>query len=141
MDTYARVDNPTRRKMDEMLKTWKQPIAGSMDPRPVFPPDVVRPIENALITARTNALQAQQEQARSQQQLRGRGRPGGLPPQGPPHRDVHTPPNGRPPHQANGSPFPGPPATPIANGQPYGTPIQPPPAVHQPYQVSIWNSQ
>ena len=134
MDTYARVDNPTRRKMDEMLNTWKQPIAGSMDPRPVFPPDVVRPIENALITARTNALQAQQEQARSQQQLRGRGRPG-LPPQGTAHRDVHTPPNGRP-HQANGSPYPVPPSNPIMNGQPYGTPTQPPAAVHQPYHVS-----
>lgn len=133
MDTYASVDNTTRRKMDEMLKTWKEPVPGSIDPRPVFPPEVVRPIENALIKARTNALQAQQEHARGQQQILGRGRP--IPPQGTPHRDIPTPPTSRP-HQANGVPYPGQPPTPITNGAPYGHPIQTPTS-HLPYHVSI----
>ena len=51
------VDSNTRRNMEGMLKTWKEPIPGSMDPRPVFPIDTVRPIENALIKAKTAALQ------------------------------------------------------------------------------------
>lgn len=45
--------------MEGMLKTWKEPVPGSMDKRPVFPPEVVRPIENALIKAKTAALQHQ----------------------------------------------------------------------------------
>lgn len=45
--------------MEAMLKTWKEPVPGSMDPRPVFPADVTRTIENALIKARTAAVQLQ----------------------------------------------------------------------------------
>lgn len=91
MDAYASVDNQTRRKMDEMLKTWKEPVPGSIDTRPVFPPDVVRPIENALIKARTTALQAQQESIRGQQALlSGRRQPP------PPYRETPTPPGFRP---------------------------------------------
>lgn len=135
MDTYAFVDNTTRRKMDEMLKTWKEPVPGSIDPRPVFPPEVVRPIENALIKARTNALQAQQEHARGQQQILGRGRP--MPSQGTPHRDIPTPPASRP-HQTNGVPYPGQAHIPITNGgTPYGHPAQLASSAHLPYHVSI----
>lgn len=61
--------------MDEMLKTWKEPVPGSIDVRPVFPPEVTRPIETALIKARTSAIQAQQEQFRGQQAFPGRGQP------------------------------------------------------------------
>ncbi|KAI1007495.1 hypothetical protein K3495_g728 [Podosphaera aphanis] len=74
MEAYALVDNNVRRKMDEMLKTWKEPVPGSMDTRPVFPPEVTRPIENALIKAKTSFLQAHQEHMRTQQQLSNRGR-------------------------------------------------------------------
>ena len=49
-----------------MLKTWKEPVPGSLDSRPVFPVDVTRNIENALIKARTAAVQLQQQQARVQ---------------------------------------------------------------------------
>lgn len=45
--------------MEGMLKTWKEPVPGSMDKRPVFQSEVVRPIENALIKAKTAALQHQ----------------------------------------------------------------------------------
>lgn len=79
-----------RRKMDEMLKTWKEPVPGSMDTQPVFPPEITRPIENALIKARTSAVQAHQEHLRNQQQLLGRGRPGSA---SVPYRNTPTPPN------------------------------------------------
>ncbi|KAK7921121.1 hypothetical protein PG985_009143 [Apiospora marii] len=103
MDAYASVDMATRRKMDEMLKTWKEPIPGSIDTRPVFPPDVTRPIENALIKARTSAMAAQQQHYRNEQQLLGRGRP--MPQQPPvPYRNTPTPPNVRPSSQASGYP-------------------------------------
>ncbi|KAL2066454.1 hypothetical protein VTL71DRAFT_2525 [Oculimacula yallundae] len=88
MDSYARVDNSTRSKMVEMLKTWKEPVPGSMDTRPVFSAEVTRPIENALIKARTSFLQAHQEHTRGQSV--GRGRPGPSPT---PYRETPTPPN------------------------------------------------
>lgn len=68
MDAYTLVDNQTRKNMEAMLKTWKEPVPGSMDTRPVFPPEVTRTIENALIKARTVFVQQQQQQARSQRQ-------------------------------------------------------------------------
>ena len=54
-------DNLTRRAMDNLLKTWKEPVPGSMDHRPVFSPDIVRPIENALIQWKTAVLQKQRQ--------------------------------------------------------------------------------
>ena len=90
MNAYTLVDQPVRRKLEEMLKTWKEPVPGSMDSRPVFPPDVTRSIDNALIKARTAAVQLQQQQARNQQNLLVR-RPGmATPPI--PWRDTPTPP-------------------------------------------------
>ncbi|KAJ5928044.1 hypothetical protein N7466_007000 [Penicillium verhagenii] len=59
INAYTLVDSPTRRKLDEMLKTWKEPAAGSLDTRPVFPPQITRDIENALIKARTAFLDSQ----------------------------------------------------------------------------------
>ncbi|KAI3340388.1 hypothetical protein F4824DRAFT_453142 [Ustulina deusta] len=97
MDAYAMVDMATRRKLEEMLKTWKEPVPGSIDTRPVFAPDVVRPIENALIKVRTTALQQDQERMRSQQQFYGRGRPA----QGVPFRETSTPPGARPSSQVH----------------------------------------
>ncbi|KXJ96929.1 hypothetical protein Micbo1qcDRAFT_199683 [Microdochium bolleyi] len=114
MDAYASVDMTTRRKMDEMLKTWKEPVPGSIDTRPVFPPDVVRPIENALLKARSNALQAQQSMG--QPHMMGRGRP--MPPNVP-YRESATPPGVRPYYDQHGPPQ-------GHNGPPYGHPAQPP---------------
>jgi len=68
MEAYALVDQPVRRKMDEMLKTWKEPVPGSMDTRPVFPPEVTRPIENALIRAKTSYLHESRSQPNAYQQ-------------------------------------------------------------------------
>ncbi|KAH8704263.1 putative mRNA cleavage factor complex component Pcf11 [Talaromyces proteolyticus] len=91
MNAYTLVDQQTRRKLDEMLRTWKEPVPGSLDPRPVFPTEITRGIENALIKARTAALQQQQ---RSQPpDVLGRGRGTTTPPSW-----THTP---TPPQAAN----------------------------------------
>ena len=93
MEAYLLVDVNTRRSMEGMLKTWKEAVPGSMDPRPVFPTETVRHIENALIKAKTQALQTNNRQAHIQAQ-------------GQPHyRNTPTPPqyDGRfatPQHQA-----------------------------------------
>ncbi|MCJ1430379.1 hypothetical protein MMC29_008297 [Sticta canariensis] len=95
MDAYSLVNTPVRKKLDEMLKTWKEPVPGSLDTRPVFPVETTRPIENALIKALTHAVQQQQQQARTQQDLMNRLRPTATPPvPGPgPWRNTPTPPH------------------------------------------------
>ncbi|KAE8145579.1 mRNA cleavage factor complex component Pcf11 [Aspergillus avenaceus] len=112
MNAYTLVDSQTRRKLDEMLKTWKEPVPGSLDTRPVFPPEITRSIESALIKARTAALQ--QQQARSQQDVLTRGRvgtpPGWTNSPTPPQNIVRYPSsaNSTPPmpYHRNGSGFP-----------------------------------
>lgn len=75
--------------MEEMLKTWKEPVPGSIESRPVFPVDTTRPIETALIKYRTATLQAQH----AQQQSMLRPRPG-MPVMGTgDYRQTPTPPN------------------------------------------------
>ena len=97
MNAYSLVNNQVRRKLDEMLKTWKEPVPGSLDPRPVFPAETIRPIENALIKARTAAVQAQQQQqSRAQQEMMARSRPMATP--NPQWRSTPTPPQGRGPY-------------------------------------------
>ena len=97
MNAYSLVNNQVRRKLDEMLKTWKEPVPGSLDPRPVFPAETIRPIENALIKARTAAVQAQQQQqSRAQQEVMARSRPMATP--NPQWRNTPTPPQARGPY-------------------------------------------
>ncbi|OTB04131.1 hypothetical protein M426DRAFT_23001 [Hypoxylon sp. CI-4A] len=121
MDAYASVDLPTRRKMDEMLRTWKERVPESMNSRPVFPVEVTRPIENALIKARTVTLQKnQRDQVRGQPQMHSQGRPQGMP-----YRETPTPPGSRLP-QYNGYP---PNPVSAANGSTsYNNQAQPSPA-------------
>lgn len=76
------VDNPVRRKMEDMLRTWKDPVPGSMDTRPVFSHELVRPIENALMRARAATM--------PQSAMAGRGRGAMMP-----HRNTPTPPGMR----------------------------------------------
>ncbi|KAK8200643.1 mRNA 3' end processing factor [Zalaria obscura] len=103
MDAYTLVDSATRKNMEGMLKTWKEPVPGSHDTRPVFAPDVTRAIENALIKARTVFVQ-QQQQSKAQRP------PFGLPPRpGSAYRNTPTPPQ-------NASLFPPPGQQPYQNG-------------------------
>ncbi|KAK3683626.1 hypothetical protein B0T22DRAFT_384401 [Podospora appendiculata] len=136
MGAYTKVDYVTRRKMDEMLKTWKEPVPGSISTKPVFPPEYVRPIENALIAARDVAYAAQKSSFQGQQQLLRGNRPPV------PTRDTPTPPTARPaPYQAGPhvqQPFPGPPGGPIQQPQQqqqqqYGD------MAHQPYPMRPHN--
>lgn len=87
MNAYTKVDKDTRRKMDEMLRTWKEPVPGSISTKPVFPPEVVRPIEHALVAARNAAYAANHSSFQGQQHLLRGGRP--------PARETPTPPTGR----------------------------------------------
>ncbi|KAJ3503929.1 hypothetical protein NM208_g16414 [Fusarium decemcellulare] len=127
MESYAVVDAPVRRKMEEMLRTWKEPVPGSMDSRPVFSHELVRPIENALMKARAASMP------------QGGVMPG-RPRSAAPHRDTPTPPGmrGQPGYPTQqyppngGQPFPGqqPPYYP-----PHSTP-QPSNAAPTPFQPS-----
>lgn len=101
MSAYSAVNNPVRRKLDEMLKTWKEAVPGSLDPRPVFSADITRPVENALIKARTAAIQQQQQQQLRNQQEMMRNRPLATP--NSQWRSTPTPP------QTNGQYYPPPP--------------------------------
>ncbi|KXT05937.1 hypothetical protein AC578_354 [Pseudocercospora eumusae] len=114
MDAYTLVDGPTRRHMEGMLKTWKEPVPGSIDPRPVFPLDTVRPIDNALNRAKAAV---QQRQGLPQVPFRGMATP-------PQHNGQYPtpPPHGFPPQvppYASQQPTPQPPQfayqPPIAN--------------------------
>lgn len=93
MESYAVVDVNVRRKMEEMLKTWKDPVPGSMDTRPVFSHELVRPIENALMKARAATMPQQGA-------IPGRPRSAMMP-----HRNTPTPPGMRGPGAPAG-PFP-----------------------------------
>lgn len=120
MGAYTKVDNPTRRKMDEMLKTWKEPVPGSTNPKPVFPPEVVKPIENALIAAKNVALQVNQSSFQGQQYMLRGARP-----PAPPHRDTPTPPNIRPATQQPGHQYPPPNGHMPPHGGNAGFPMRP----------------
>jgi pre-mRNA cleavage complex 2 protein Pcf11 len=127
MEAYTLVDGNVRRAMEGMLKTWKEPVPGSMDKRPVFPPEVVRPIENALIKAKTAALQHQRlppagyKNTPTPPQMNGQfGLPQGQYAHQQYQRQQHTPQPGQfqPPYQS----------TPAQQGgYPYAQPPQQPP--------------
>jgi pre-mRNA cleavage complex 2 protein Pcf11 len=107
MGAYLVVDPPIRRKLEEMLQTWKQPVPGSTSSAPVFGPEITRKIDNALIKARTAALEQQQKQKKHRQDMGLDARPPTRTP--PPQQFRNTPPM----PQANGN-------VPFTNGSDYG---------------------
>lgn len=56
--------------MEAMMRTWTEPVPGSIDPRPVFPPETVAPIESALAKVREAVMNSQRAR-QPQAQLRG----------------------------------------------------------------------
>ncbi|KAK1827582.1 hypothetical protein QBC39DRAFT_420008 [Podospora conica] len=126
MNAYTKVDKDTRRKMDEMLRTWKEPVPGSISTKPVFPPEVVRPIEHALVAARNAAFAANHNSFQGQQQLLRGNRPSA--------RETPTPPMGRLPSHGG-----------LPQGQrpPPGQSSQMPPQgmVQQPYPMRPHNQR
>ncbi|KAF1990694.1 hypothetical protein K402DRAFT_324139 [Aulographum hederae CBS 113979] len=102
MDAYTTVDEPVRRAMEGLLKTWKLPVPESLDTRPVFNPDITREIENTLVKIRgiTQPPRYNQLPPRPIQngQWNGPGTPSqsGLPFQHPPPHHSGTPLHGAP---------------------------------------------
>lgn len=123
MDAYLVVDKGTRKAMEGLLRTWKQPVPESLDSRPVFPADVTKDIENALVKMQTAIQQTQ----RPQHALPAR------PPTTVSWRDTSTPPQNMPRFAAPNDPRARPslPATPQ-----YGPPVPTatPPMHFQPQQ-------
>lgn len=96
MDAYLVVDQATRKAMEGLLRTWKQSVPESMDPRPVFPANVTGDIENAVNKIRTVAAQTQVP--RPMHALPAR------PPSNVAWRDTSTPPQNMPRYPAPNDP-------------------------------------
>jgi pre-mRNA cleavage complex 2 protein Pcf11 len=64
MDAYTLVEPPLRRKLEELLFTWKQPPPTGLTSSPVFAVDVTRKIDTALLKAKTLAVQLEQRRQR-----------------------------------------------------------------------------
>lgn len=62
MNAYTLVDGNVRKKLDETLKTWREPVPGSLSTTPVFRLDVTQRIVDALAKARLAAQQARNQQ-------------------------------------------------------------------------------
>lgn len=119
MDAYLVVDQATRKAMEGLLRTWKQPVPESMDTRPVFPANVTADIENAVNKIRSVAAQAQPPRPMH-----------ALPPRPPSNvawRDTSTPPQNLPRYPAPNDPRrpAGLPPTPQ-----YGAPSATPPVLY-----------
>lgn len=65
VNAYTLVDTPTRKALEGLLRTWKQPVPESLDTRPVIPVEVTRKIDNVLLKFKTVAMQQQHNQTRS----------------------------------------------------------------------------
>ena len=64
MDAYTLVEQPVRRKMEELLATWKEPPPTGVTSNPIFPAESTRKVESALLKAKTLALQLEQRRQR-----------------------------------------------------------------------------
>ncbi|KAF2755102.1 hypothetical protein EJ05DRAFT_122641 [Pseudovirgaria hyperparasitica] len=92
MEAYSLMAQTTRRAMDNLLQTWKAPPPESMEKRPVFPPEITRDIENALIKIRTITVQSQQQQQQQRTQRPMQNPLPARPGPGEPWRNTPTPP-------------------------------------------------
>ncbi|KAI1624326.1 hypothetical protein EDD37DRAFT_681235 [Exophiala viscosa] len=55
MLAYSQVDGNVRRKLEEMMKTWREPVPGSLSTTPVFPHAATQTIVDSLNKFRTAA--------------------------------------------------------------------------------------
>lgn len=67
MLAYSQVDPLVRRKLEEMLKTWREPVPGSLSSVPVFPLASTQSIVDALNRFRAVAASRGQPQYPGQQ--------------------------------------------------------------------------
>ena len=63
MNVYTLVDGNVRKKLDETLKTWREPVPGSLSTTPVFRLDITQRIVDALSKARLAAQQNRNQQS------------------------------------------------------------------------------
>jgi pre-mRNA cleavage complex 2 protein Pcf11 len=61
MNAYTLVDGNVRKKLDETLKTWREPVPGSLSTTPVFRLDITQRIVDALSKARLAAQQSRSQ--------------------------------------------------------------------------------
>lgn len=63
MLAYSQVDQAVRRKLEEMLKTWREPVPGSLSSTPVFSLSATQSIVEALTRFKgsTTSFSAQQQ--------------------------------------------------------------------------------
>jgi pre-mRNA cleavage complex 2 protein Pcf11 len=59
MGAYTVMPEQTRKAMEALLKTWKEPVPESMDARPVFPVETTREIESTLMEAKAKLAKIQ----------------------------------------------------------------------------------
>jgi pre-mRNA cleavage complex 2 protein Pcf11 len=124
--------------MDELFRSWKQPVPESRDPRPVFPVEVTQRIDTALDRFRGVAEKHRQEEEQARMQKIQRQ----MPSRYPPHlQQGRTPtPNGAYPYQPppivgqNSNPNSQEIAAMMSSFQPSSTP-QYPPAVRSPAPI------
>ncbi|KAF3053719.1 hypothetical protein E8E11_011693 [Didymella keratinophila] len=119
MDAYLVVDQATRKAMEGLLRTWKQPVPESMDTRPVFPANVTADIENAVNKIRSVAAQTQPPRPMH-----------ALPPRPPSNvawRDTSTPPQNLPRYPAPNDPR-----------RPAGLPPTPQYSAPSPHPPAVW---
>ena len=62
MNAYTLVDGNVRKKLDETLKTWREPVPGSLSTTPVFRLDITQRVVDALSKARLAAQQTRNQQ-------------------------------------------------------------------------------
>ncbi|OAL36572.1 hypothetical protein AYO20_04188 [Fonsecaea nubica] len=145
MLAYSQVDAAVRRKLEEMLKTWREPVPGALSTTPVFPIASTQTIVDSL-----NKFRAQLPPTHRQQATPLQGQPARVP-SAQPYRHTPTPPQtlsqfaqNIPSHIRSPQPQPALPQQPYSQGpsvtygqqyppQPTPTPYyQPPPPSHTP---------
>ncbi|KAF2417682.1 hypothetical protein EJ08DRAFT_70532 [Tothia fuscella] len=67
-DAYTVVDPNTRKAMEELFQSWKQPVPLSRDPRPVFPVEITASMDSSLEKMRSINLRAEQEKEQARLQ-------------------------------------------------------------------------
>lgn len=65
MLAYSQVDQAVRRKLEEMLGTWRKPVPGSLSTTPVFPLSATQSIVDALNRFKASTMQRQPPQYRA----------------------------------------------------------------------------
>lgn len=92
MLAYSQVDPSLRRKLEELLKTWREPVPGSLQTAPVLPLQTTQSIVDALNRFRATTTPARPQQYPTQLQPQPQAHAPGIIHGGQPYRATPTPP-------------------------------------------------